>query len=203
MPDTQQEIANSSAAVSAADGDRRGGAVAGAGRRQSFVPLRAERRRVPRSTAGPGGRRTRITYASRTSDDALALKRVYFSARVIPIVMSWPLCPAILSVPSVPPFPSRPLFFFSRSLSFSSFRISNLDTSRNLPPAVDKALVHIGAATREDTMWTIEERAASYFFLFLLTLRSLCVAHTRSTRGHSLSFLAYLERYPEKLHDDK
>lgn len=194
MPDTQQEIANSFAAVNATKGDRWDGAAArpaasAAGKISSRSMVRrakavAERSgaEASRSDAMPG--ETRITHtASRTSDDALALKRVYFSARVIPIVMSWPLCPVILSVPSA----AIPFLPF---LPFSSFASSpRISICRGTCHRIDKILVHIEVGTCEDTMFAIEERRDGSPFSFFIYL---CHAsHTvRRPSAHTYVILA-------------
>lgn len=70
---------------------------------------------------------------------------------------------------------------------------------------VDKILVHTEVGTREDTMFAIEEKRhgspSFYLYYASYTVRRPS-AHTYMVLA-PLSLRACLERYPEKLYDDK
>lgn len=135
MPDTQQEIANSFAAVSAA------------WLRTKFSPeyiARFERSKADDELDSNAWGTTNVhnIRISATSDDAPVLKRVYFSARVIPdrnvvaIMPSEPFCPLcfypLLRLSSLSPLVS----FFFAPLPASRISIRRGETCHC---AVDKA----------------------------------------------------------------
>lgn len=155
-----------------------GPSASAAGKVSSRAAKLNERRRVEAMPGQVGGTANNICL-SNSSDDALALKRAYFSARVIPIVMSWPLCPTIFPLSlSTPPSLSFSLFLFASCISIRRGTCHR---------RVDKPLVHIGVGTCEDVQCWLSKRSDSGFFFYLCHRPSPPIARIRTpTRTFAL-----------------
>lgn len=152
-----------------------GPSASAAGKVSSRAAKLNERRRVEVMPEQVGGTANNICL-SNSSDDALALKRAYFSARVIPIVMSWPLCPTIFPLSlSTPPSLSFSLFLFASCISIRRGTCHR---------RVDKPLVHIGVGTCEDVQcWLSKRSDGGFFFLFMPS--ALPPPHRTYTYAHT------------------
>lgn len=110
--------------------------------------------------------------------------------------MSWPLCPAILSVPPPPPFPFFTLV--SLSLFFPLCLFSRISIRRGTcHRMLDKILVHIGVGTRDDTMLAIEEKRRTVALLFFLPFYLCYASHAvRRTSAHTHIVRILLALFP-------